>query len=521
MASTGQPYPSQATKRSPALLPERSQDRRAELGKAAMALGLAVVLAALFFPWFPLNHDTSWYLLSTNNWLDGADLYRDIVEISPPLIFYHSVPSVLVSRLFGASPAASYIGYCILVGALCAAWIIRLLAGSALGAVQRQALFVAVLAAYFVLPIAEFGQREHLMVMFSMPYLLLLALGDRGPRCSPAERIAIGLVAALGLMLKPYFLLIPAAIVLARLVRDRQWQRLFDGHNLALGAALLGYMALIALAHPVYLSEIVPTGRMVYSAYDGHALGLWLRPEVGAALIAGWIALRHRTALDPVLTALLAGVAGALASYLIQHKGWDYHVLPMAALLLLVVAWIIPQRRDWPGHDRLLTVLLGSVALLALGHQITRGPYHNPLADDLAAFVPEPDMRISVLSADFAGGFPMVNQVSGRWVSRYPVPWMVPGAHIRLQRGDCAGESCRALAGILGRARSNMVDDLIRHRPERVFIEENRRKLFFGGEAFDYLAFLRGDARFAAEWSCYVRIGSRRGYGVWARTCEE
>ncbi|MDK2759576.1 MAG: hypothetical protein KYX66_22900, partial [Blastomonas fulva] len=69
------------------------------------------------------------------------------------------------------------------------------------------------------------------------------------------------------------------------------------------------------------------------------------------------------------------------------------------------------------------------------------------------------------------------------------------------------------------RARGNMVDDLIAYRPERVFIDENRRKLFFGGEPFDYLAFLRQDARFAAAWSCYARIGSRRGYGVWARTC--
>ncbi len=69
-----------------------------------LALALTVVAAALFFPWFALNHDTSWYLLSTNNWLDGASLYRDIMEISPPLVFYHTVPSVLVSRCLGISP---------------------------------------------------------------------------------------------------------------------------------------------------------------------------------------------------------------------------------------------------------------------------------------------------------------------------------------------------------------------------------------------------------------------------------
>jgi len=391
--------------------------------------------------------------------------------------------------------------------------MIRLLATSALGAAHRATLFAAVLEAFFVLPLAESGQREHLMLM------LMLMLGDLGPRAGWGARISIGLTAALGLMLKPCFPVIPADIVLARLARDQQWQRLFDPANLAIAVALLSYLGLIVLIHPAYLAEIVPTGRLVYAAYDGNPLALWLRPDIGAALIAGWIALRHRTALDPVLTALLGGAAGALACYVIQNKGWDYHVLPLAALLLLVVAWIVPQRRTWRSNDLLLAVLLGAVVLLALGNQIARGPYRNPLADDLAAFVPEPGMRIAVLSADVAAGFPLVNLTSARWARRYPAHWLVPGAHVRLQRGDCSGQVCRELSEVLDRARGNIVDDLIAYRPERVFIDENRRKLFFGSEPFDYLAFLRQDARFAAAWSCYARIGSRRGYGVWARTC--
>ncbi|WP_430387016.1 hypothetical protein [Blastomonas fulva] len=484
-----------------------------------LALAVTGLTALLIYPRFALTHDASWYLMATSMWLDGAELYRDIVEINPPLSFYLTAPAVLVSRAIPVTPTEAYFGYCTGIAALSAAWIIRLLARSALAAAQRTMLFTAVLAVFFVLPIAEFGQREHLMLTLAMPYLLVLALGDLGPGSSRGERIAIGLMAALGLMLKPYFLLIPAGIVLARLARDRQWQRLFDWPNLAIGAALPGYFGLIVLVHPAYLAEIMPPARLVYAAYDGHPLALWLRPEVGAVLIATWIALRHRTSLDRVLTALLGGAAGALACYVIQNKGWDYHVLPLAALLLLVAAWIVPQRRAWRGNDRLLALLLGAVVLLTLGNQIARGPYRNPLADDLAAFVPGPGIGIAVLSADVAAGFPLVNRTSARWGSRYPAQWLVPGAHIRLQRGDCAGQVCRELADVLDRARGNMVDDLIRHRPERVFIDENPRKLFFGGEPFNYLAFLRRDARFAAAWSCYARIGRRHGYSVWARKC--
>ena len=35
-----------------------------------------------------INHDTAWYLYATRAWLDGAQLYVDIVEVNPPLSFY-------------------------------------------------------------------------------------------------------------------------------------------------------------------------------------------------------------------------------------------------------------------------------------------------------------------------------------------------------------------------------------------------------------------------------------------------
>ncbi|WP_439469085.1 hypothetical protein [Blastomonas fulva] len=148
--------------------------------------------------------------------------------------------------------------------------MIHLLATSAIGAAHRATLFAAVLEAFFVLALAEFGQREHLMLML----MLMLALGDLGPRAGWGERISIGLTAARGLMLKPYFTVIPAGIILARLARDRQWQRLFDLPNLVIGIALLSYVGLIVLVHPAYLNEIVPPARLVYAAYDGHPLAL-------------------------------------------------------------------------------------------------------------------------------------------------------------------------------------------------------------------------------------------------------
>ncbi|MEP7218497.1 MAG: hypothetical protein ABI876_06250, partial [Bacteroidota bacterium] len=41
-----------------------------------------------------LNHDVAWIIHGAGRWLEGAGLYRDIVEINPPLIFYLTAPAV-------------------------------------------------------------------------------------------------------------------------------------------------------------------------------------------------------------------------------------------------------------------------------------------------------------------------------------------------------------------------------------------------------------------------------------------
>ncbi len=51
----------------------------------------------------PLNHDAAWYLYGAGRVVQGAKLYRDIVDINPPLIFYFGCPAVLLARSTPAS----------------------------------------------------------------------------------------------------------------------------------------------------------------------------------------------------------------------------------------------------------------------------------------------------------------------------------------------------------------------------------------------------------------------------------
>ncbi len=88
-----------------------------------LALIVVVFASTIFYSQFSLNHDTSWYLVSTRMFIDGATLYDDIVEINPPLAFYLTVPSILLSDFTGLRPMTAFFMYVSALGGLSVLWV--------------------------------------------------------------------------------------------------------------------------------------------------------------------------------------------------------------------------------------------------------------------------------------------------------------------------------------------------------------------------------------------------------------
>lgn len=79
-------------------------------------VGIAAISAAAF-TWFRsagINQDSAWLLVATEKWLNGAVLYRDIVEVNPPLIFFLTAPILRLEQVFGLTPTANF--HLVLVG---------------------------------------------------------------------------------------------------------------------------------------------------------------------------------------------------------------------------------------------------------------------------------------------------------------------------------------------------------------------------------------------------------------------
>jgi hypothetical protein len=291
-----------------------------------------------------LHHDPAWLIHGTEVFLDGGQLYQDVFEVNPPLVFYLTVPPVWFARRFGLFDINVFTVYVFLLTAISLAIVWRLLRRDAtLPLVVRNGFLLAAGYVLIVYPAERFGQREHLMIVLSLPYLMLLGARARGVRCATHVAIGIGAFGALGLALKPYFLVVPAVAEFYLMVRAAKYgfRRVLRPETLAVASVVLLYGMTIVAFTPTYLTTIVPFAVAVYGAGYGASLSVVLgQPQT---LLLPIIVLLHliirRMQRAPEIGDILAlGACAFFAIFVIQMKGWRYHLYPVDAMLFLLLA---------------------------------------------------------------------------------------------------------------------------------------------------------------------------------------
>lgn len=428
-----------------------SRFRRSEDFEPAIILTVCVGAWAVFAS-LPLNHDSSWYLDASKRWIEGQQLYTDVMEINPPLAFYETVGLSL-----GLLTKKAFVGGVCGAVALSSLWCARL---------SRSGLIC--LAALLIGGLPAFGQRDHLAIIFALPYLMAGKTGRR-------EGIALGLVAFLGVGLKPHFLLIPLLATLGRAIQARTWREIFTSANWALGLACVAYVSFVWLAHPAYFAEMIPLGQAVYDAYGVPVLN---QPLIWAGLAVALCGLRVGTL--PLALSLL----GATGAYVLQGKGWTYQLIP-SATLTLILGWSLWRQIAPP-----MRVLAASGAIFSAALLMSGGPYQR------VAPIPVPKgTKVLFLSVRVSAAYPMVQEAGSINTSRYPAIWPVPGAWRTLQ-DPAASETRKAKAReILAETRHNIVSDILAGQPVAIFADSSPRQLYFDGP-FDWIAFISADPRF-------------------------
>jgi hypothetical protein len=485
-----------------------------------LAAGLAALAAALAFAYYahrPLNHDCAWFLDITRRFLDGARLYRDVLEINPPLAVYLTVPVVAAGRATAFGPKSLFVAYVALLSGLSALAFWAVLRRTGLPRPVVWAGFAGALFAGLVAPNGTFGQREHLALVLTLPYVALAFLRSEGRTGDRPLALAVGIAAGLGFCLKPYFLIAPAALELWLVWMRGTWRSLARPEAVALAATGLLYAASIPLLTPDYLRIMVPLGRAVYdSGYRAPLLEqvLVVFPHlVLLAAVYGILAAREARAAARLIAALGIGAAGFLAAYFVQGKAYAYHRVPGFGFLIVlsfVAAAIFLRPPRVSRIPRVGRLALGAAAL-GLPFLLIQPRYVNEfLKPGRALLARHPAGPVYVLSSRFPAAYPLLAE-TGRSASSFPCLWPLPGL-FQERRTDPNPKEAARLAWVERFVTDTVVRDFERKRPALVLVDDGALDPPGFPSGFDALAFLRQDPRFARIWAGYAEADRRGPY---------
>jgi hypothetical protein len=425
---------------------------------APLAMALACVALWALVIRSPQPCDLGWYADAIARWRHGAVLYQDVIEINPPLIFY--VYSLFTLGLTSTSSILAATCALILLSAL---WC-RRLEGPWAG--------VAALVGLAVGGFQGFGQRDHLAIIFALPYVFARQPGRK-------ESIALGAYAFLGLALKPHFLAIALGASAASAISTRSWRPLFSPANWTIAVLCLAYLAAVPIWHPEYFDQIAPLGLAVYGAFDGP---LFDRKAFWAVVV---VATGASIRAEEQRLRLSLAAIGALASFLMQGKGFDYHLVPAVSLMLVILMVVVRDVRD------ARRVLAGAALLLVVAVVVRHGAGRLPRPP---VALPPDAHRVLFLTTDPFSIYPQVTDQHLVNVSRYPGLWPVPGALTTLANAHATQAAKRQASTIMDLVKSNTLVDIERGQPDYVLVDHRDRAARF--KSFSWLTWISSDPRF-------------------------
>ncbi len=371
---------------------------------------------------------------------------------------------------------------------------------------------------------SDFGQREHLMAMVALPYLLAAARRAEGER--PRRRLLAALLAALGFVLKPHFLVIPLAVELAVLAAR---PTLRDVVPWTMALVWVGCLAAMPLLFPQYWRFVVPLVWEVTLGDGSAMLGMLLLPRMLTVLCLLlpllWLARKGAGALARMLG--LAGV-GALAAALAQRQGASNHIVPIeffaCALGMVLAARWLDRWRLVVGR-RAAARVAGMLGGLWVLYAMSNGEapwrqigYGDSVTAGLVGLLREAaeGERVLVFSPGVAPAFPALIYAHVRPTLRMVDMGLLDGAY-----AHCLPDGRRYReVWEMGRAEfyvyRSVAEDFARAPPAAVLVD-SQTGIPDCGEAFDFVTYFSRHQLFAEVWSHYEQTAERGRFRVYTR----
>lgn len=313
---------------------------------AIVALIQLTILATFVMHTLMIPPDAAKHLQFAMLVLEGNKPYMDTVDMVSPMILYLSIIPAYISRLIHIHPIQVFNIFIWILSCLSQVLSISIVFKSR---VREKYLFSCILVANAALQlyfIRDFGQAEHLLLLFMVPYWLCRFMRWSGKNPPQGLSMTAGIVAGLGFSLCPVFVLFFLGVELCFWLEKQKFEAFTGGEFAACCAIQFIYIThLIILPEAVaqnYLAWILPLSIIDYLQWDDRLLYVDKTPDrrdliyFCAVIITAGLALSRKSKL--IVPSLVFSMLG-FATYLIQGTMFTFQAMPMVygAVFCLVV----------------------------------------------------------------------------------------------------------------------------------------------------------------------------------------
>lgn len=455
-------------------------------------IAAATVALTLLYS-IPLTHDVVWQFWIARQMMNGAALYRDVWEVNPPLWFWSAVPIRFAAAWLSIAPLR------LLVVVVTALGILSALATGRLSALTSPiARFALMLLSFWLIvvgPLYDFGQREHIALICSVPYAALIAHRSTGKPMSMRLAVLVGVAAAYGFALKHYFVVVPVMLELWLITHCRSLWRPVRAETVALGGLALIYAVVVIVFAPAFFTDNLPMVRAAYHGFESSWEMILLRPWIViwtfiAAFFLTFGGAFGRKA-NPLVSTLLIVAIGYGISYFMQRKGWLYHSVPVTGAAGLALG----VRLEMADMRRLIPTAIGLLMLaLPVLMPVKIGPYFNLFRgelDPVLATLPK-GSPVFIASGEPMWGWPTVEDHELAWPSRLYAYWMIPA----IAHGEVVGPNPAPLRALAKRIQDEAALEIHCSSPGLIMFER-RSNYIYQPPDFDVRGFFlrRSDIR--------------------------
>ena len=281
--------------------------------------------------------------------LQGQTYGHDILELNPPLILYLHFLPIIVAKITGIK-----IIYCMPAYFICLIVLSIACARLLFEKLFKQHVMLIYLLSYALACILlfprpdAFGQREHLLIILTTPYLLLAACRLENIPIKTYFAVLLGVMAGIGFSIKPFFLPTLLLIELLFVYRKKNifgWVRI---EAVIASLIILFYGLTVIFFYPAYLHIVLPfllpyiTG--VVKPWGDILCEMYFIFCCATLVLACFTKKSDKhSAIKQVFSLALMGY---LIAFLIPRVTWYYHILPALSITCLYFVLILAELAD-------------------------------------------------------------------------------------------------------------------------------------------------------------------------------